>query len=160
MIWLSTLSTGDCIGAITAAATTASVVALFLQLRIPLEQTVLQQIAGYTTRYQEIVSGLPEDIREANFQLVGRPDYERIIGHMRDYFDMCCEQWYLNQRELTDAATWSFWRNGIEAALSRSAVQQAWKIIEANAKFPPEFRAFIHCRLGPGNPCSTDLRQD
>jgi hypothetical protein len=44
---------------------------------------------------------------------------------------------------LIDSDTWSLWKSGIEAALSKTAFQQAWKIIEKDTSFGPDFQAFV-----------------
>lgn len=107
------------------------------------QQLTLQQFADYTKRYQEIILEFPEDINEPGFDLTGRPDSNQTMRRMRAYFDLCFEEWYLNQRQLLDSAIWNLWQEGMKEALSKPAFQQAWTIIKRDSSFGENFERFI-----------------
>jgi hypothetical protein len=135
-----------------AEAACAGVGVLFFQLRALTRQIKLQHFADYTTRHQRIVLGLPPDIDAPGFTLTDRPDYDRTLQRMRAYFDLSFEKWYLNRRHQIDADIWSIWKDGITKALSKPAFQQAWTLVQAEAKFGADFESFVdQCINYPGS---------
>src|SRR5262245_17689731 len=116
---------------------------LFFQLRELTRQIKLQHFADYTKRHQKILLGLPDDIIAPGFMLADRPDYDRTLQRMRAYFDLSFEKWYLNRRHQIDADIWRIWKDGITKALSKPAFQEAWSIVQAEAKFGPDFESFV-----------------
>ena len=118
-------------------------VAIWIQIRKLNEQLMLQHFADYTKRYQEIVLQFPENINEATFVLESHPDYSRTMRHMRAYFDLCFEEWYLNQRKLLDNEIWNVWESGMETALSKSAFKQAWAKIKNDTNFGSAFEQYV-----------------
>lgn len=120
-----------------------AIVALWKQMRKLSEQLMIQQFSDYTKRYQEIILHFPENINEANFLLSTHPENTRTMRYMRAYFDLCFEEWYLNQRSLIDKEIWKVWKSGMEAALSKSAFRQAWSQIKQDTSFGKEFEEFV-----------------
>lgn len=146
------MTTSDWIAFGSAAATVFGVVvaavALWCQLAKLNQQLMLQHFADYTKRYQEIIQGFPEDINEASFKVEGRDDYRPTMRAMRTYFDLCFEEWYLNQRGFIDRRIWEVWRGGMATALSKPAFQQAWAIIARDTNYGGEFEGFVRQILG------------
>jgi hypothetical protein len=131
--------------ALTAGATILGVFFVARQLYLLRDQLRLQQYIEYTKRYQEIVLSFPESINEASFLLENLPRDERdkTMRHMRAYFDLCFEEWDLKNKKLVDQKFWDLWKGGMEFAFSKPSFQQAWKIIETDSRFGPEFEAFV-----------------
>ena len=131
--------------ALSAFATVAAAWIVWKQLGTLNNQLKLQHYSEYTKRYQSIVLNLPEDINDLNFKLnQRRKDYVPTMRHMRVYFDLCFEEWDLNRRELIDDESWKVWKDGIRTAMSKTAFQQAWKIVIAtNTEYGADFQSFI-----------------
>jgi hypothetical protein len=149
--WLAQLGFKDWIGAAGAvAAVCGTIVAIVLPRRTSRKQSDLQYFTEYARRYQDLASLAPQDMRDPNFSLVGRPDYDRILRVAHAYLDMCFEQWYLNQQGLISSKLWLMWKSGIEAGFSRPALQQAWNIVRVDRKCNNDFAAFVDrlCRRG------------
>jgi hypothetical protein len=125
-------------------------VALWCQLAKLNQQLTLQHFAEYTKRYQEITQKFPEDINELGFKIEGRGDYPATMRAMRTYFDLCFEEWYLNNRGFIDARIWEVWQGGMATAFSKPAFQQTWAIIVKDTKYDSDFLAFMQ-NLGDKN---------
>jgi hypothetical protein len=137
------MTTSDWFALITALATVVGLVLVYRQLRTLSKQVRLQHYSDYTKRYQEIALQFPEDIRAADFVLLGRKDYEKTMRYMRAYFDLCFEEWDLNQKRLIDSNFWPVWQGAMKFAFSKPAFQQAWAIIKSDSSFGAEFEAFV-----------------
>jgi hypothetical protein len=150
--FIAEMKPADWIAAVSAFATLAGVVVVFLQLRGLARQITLQHFADYTKRYQNIILEFPEDINAPNFKLAGRPDYDRTMRRMRAYFDLSFEEWNLDRDKLIDSRVWKVWKGGILTALSKPAFQQAWQIIKTDTTFGPKFESFVeHCIRAEGD---------
>jgi len=128
---------------ITLLGTTVALVALWLQIRKMNQQMMIQQFSDYTKRYQEIILRFPEDISKSSFKVQDHKNYESLMRNMRTYFDLCFEEWYLNNRKLIDSDIWCIWEGGMKTALSKSAFQQSWSIILKDTNFGQGFEEFI-----------------
>jgi hypothetical protein len=144
---MTNMTNSDCISLGSAIATLlgvlVAVVALWIQLGKLNQQLMLQHFTDYTKRYQEIILQFPEDINKASFVLASHPDYARTMRQMRAYFDLCFEEWYLNQHKLINKDVWDVWKNGMEAALSKPAFKQAWALIKNDSSFEVAFQKYI-----------------
>ena len=118
-------------------------VALWWQLTKLNQQLTLQYFADYTKRYQEIIQQFPEDVNEAGFKINDREDYQQTMRAMRSYFDLCFEEWYLNQRGFIDGGIWKMWRGGMATAFSKAAFQQAWSIAVRDTRYGADFEKFL-----------------
>ena len=124
---------------------------VFYQLQSLRQQIKLQGYADYTKRYAEIVLHFPEDVNSKDFKLNKRhKDYSQTMRYMRAYFDLCFEEWNLNQRKLIDLDAWKVWGGGMKTAFGKSAFQQAWKIIiDSNTEYGLEFESFVKACFVP-----------
>ena len=120
-----------------------ALLAIWWQLSMLKRQLTLQQFSDYTKRYQEIVQRFPEDVNEPAFQLDGRGDYDQTMRAMRTYFDLCFEEWYLNNRHFIDVRIWNIWLDGMKTALSKAAFRQAWCKISKDTKYGEDFETFV-----------------
>lgn len=135
----------DWIALFSAIVTIIGVFFVWCQTKKIAQQLTLQHFSDYTKRYQEIMLNFPEDINSEAFVLIGRDDYDKTMRYLRAYFDLCYEEWYLNNRSLVDKNIdiWDVWKSGMETAFSKTAFCQAWKVIQGDSKFGSEFSAFI-----------------
>lgn len=158
------MTNSDWISLVSAIATISGVgvaiVAVWMQMRKLSEQLMIQQFSDYTKRYQEIILRFPENINEASFVLSSHPKSTRTMRYMRAYFDLCFEEWYLNQRGLIDKEIWKVWKGGMEAALSKPAFGQAWGKIKQDTSFGKDFEGYVGCMLPvESNPPNTMLNR-
>lgn len=104
--------------------------------------------ADYTKRYQEIILQFPENINEStfSFQDLKRDDkevYDKTMRYMRAYFDLCSEEYWLHVRGRIDKETWEEWQQGMLFAFSKTAFRNAWKIIDLDTIYYPDFTSFV-----------------
>lgn len=123
------------------------------QIDIQNNQQKIQVFSEYTKRYQEIIADFPENINEQGFKLseLTKQDCDRLMRKMRQYFDLCFEEWYLNSKGLLDSNFWSLWSGGITTALSKPAFVDAWKIVKTSTVFGNEFETFIEKKINSIN---------
>jgi len=144
MDWSIQLALKDCIAAAGVVATVAGIVAAVRVSRFKSRKHCDQQyFIEYSKRYQELVSQAPGDIRDPNFRLVGRQDYDLVLRFTHAYLDMCFEQWFLGRQGWVSARLWSLWRKGMESAFSRPAFQQAWRVMRVDKKCDKDFLLFV-----------------
>ncbi len=132
--------------ALTAVATTGGAIFVVLQLRSLRKQINLQNYSDYTKRYQEIILNFPENVNSPDFKLssLNKDSRDKTMRYMRAYFDLCFEEWDLNNRRLIDKSSWKVWEGGIKTALSKTAFKQAWKVInESGTKYGDGFDSFV-----------------
>lgn len=145
------MTNSDWIGLVSAIATLlgvgVAIFALWKQMQKLNEQLMIQQFSDYTKRYQEIILQFPENINEASFVLSSHPKSTRTMRYMRAYFDLCFEEWHLNQRGLIDKESWKVWKGGMKAALSKPAFGQAWGQIKQDTSFGRDFEEYVGCML-------------
>lgn len=123
-------------------------VAIWLQISKLNNQLLIQQFSEYTKRYQGIILNFPENINEPSFDFASDTNRDLTMRYMRAYFDLCFEEWYLNQRKLIDSETWKIWEGGMRTALSKTAFINAWIQIEKDTGFSLEFKEFLE-KLSP-----------
>jgi hypothetical protein len=154
---MSNMSVADWSGILTLLATLVGLVFIYWQLRAIKEQSKLQTrqaelqsnqaklqvYSDYTRRYEAIATRFPEDVNSPAFFLKNRKDYDGTMRAMRSYFDLCFEEWDLNQKRLIDGQFWKTWRSGIATAMSKTAFQQAWLIVASDSEFGSEFQGFL-----------------
>jgi hypothetical protein len=115
------------------------------QLELQNKQLITQQFAEYTKRYQEIIVNFPENINESNFDFknLKTANYNKTMRYMRLYFDLCFEEWLLNEQKLVDNLIWDVWEDGIKTAMSKTAFKQAWDLILDDTKYGKNFETFM-----------------
>ncbi len=122
--------------------TTATVVITIRQFR---KQLQLNFFSDYTKRYQQIILGFPEGINDKNFRISEQPADQRAhtLRHMRAYFDLCSEEYYLKIQGHIDKDMWKEWESGIRFALSKPAFQEAWHTLHQDTTYYKEFAGFV-----------------
>ncbi|WP_340111969.1 hypothetical protein [Maribellus mangrovi] len=130
---------------ITGSGVLIALIALIWQSYLTRQQMKLNFFADYTKRYQEIILNFPENINEPDFDFeeLSKEVREKTLRFMRAYFDLSSEEYYLSQEGKIDKKVWKEWKGGIEYTFSKSAFQQAWKIVNLDSKFYGEFVRWI-----------------
>ncbi len=101
------------------------------------QQLKVNMFADYTKRYQQITLNLPENINDTDFDLYKhkkeKPElYDKIMRHMRSYFDLCSEEYFLNKKKLIENVVWKEWSEGIRSTFKQKAYIDAWEIADSN----------------------------
>lgn len=111
-------------------------------------QMKLNLFADYTKRYQEIILNLPIDINDNDFDINKLKEdntdkYNQTIRYMKVYFDLCSEEYFLNQKGYLDKKVWEEWKSGIEYTLSLRSFIDSWLILSENSSFYTEFAIWV-----------------
>lgn len=108
-------------------------------------QLKLNFFSDYTKRYQEIILNFPENINAKDFSLekLKRKERNKTLRYMRAYFDLCSEEFYLNEEKYIDEKVWGVWEGGIKFALSKAAFQQSWKLINMDTSYDDDFKKWV-----------------
>lgn len=112
------------------------------ELRELKDQSKLSVFTTYTTRYSDIIEGLPTNVNEKSRGLEEFPDKSRTMNFMRRFFDLCSEEFYLHQRKFIDNKVWKLWGEGMSFHLSFKSVQDAWLIVKVEG-YDTDFVTFI-----------------
>jgi hypothetical protein len=109
------------------------------------KQLQLNFFADYTKRYQEIMLQFPEKINEEDFKIskLSEKESDHTLRHMRAYFDLCSEEYYLWKKGNIDNETWEEWQTGIKFAFSKSAFKEAWEILNLDTIYYSSFSEFV-----------------
>lgn len=123
------------------------------QLDIQNNQQKIQVFSEYTKRYQEIIADFPENINEQRFDFnsLVPTDCQSTMRKMRQYFDLCFEEWYLHSEGLLDASFWDLWSGGMTTALSKPAFASAWGEVKATSVYGEKFEKFIDKKINSVN---------
>ena len=110
------------------------------------EEMKLNLFADYTKRYQEIMLQLPYEINKKDFDysLLSDKKKYRILKYMQAYFDLCSEEYDLYQNRFLSDEVWKNWEEGIKNALSKKAYRDAWREIEFDTIYYPDFTKYIN----------------
>lgn len=145
----TSFTTSEIIQIYIACVSSLGILIAFRQLRRFNNQLRLNFFADYTKRYQGIILNFPEEINMSDFDLLKlesseNATYNKTMRYMRAYFDLCSEEFYLNQKKLIDKGMWSVWKSGIEYAFSKTAFKDAWSIVIQDSKFGDDFEKWIN----------------
>jgi len=148
--WVTGLDSNGVGNLISSIVAVVAIVGLILQSRSTRKQVKLQNFIEYTKRYQKIILNFPENINDSAFSIADiTPVEERntTMRYMRAYFDLCFEEYTLHKKKFIDNDLWSIWNDGMRAAFSKPAFQQAWAKIRKDTKFGREFERFIENKV-------------
>jgi hypothetical protein len=118
------------------------------QLRKFMAQIRLQVFMNYTERYSKIIVTIPEaafDPEKSIFmiQTVSKEIKDEYLTAMRQYFNMCSEEFYLHQNRLLDKKVWRLWEKGIKFAMKLPSYQDAWEIIRGHEGYDEAFKKLV-----------------
>ena len=109
----------------------AIVAGVWQGIHILVRQLREQIYLDYTGRYGQTLDKLPPGAITSKFKVEqakeNRKDWERVLSVMNQYFDLCSEEFKLNDRGLVLPDVWSDWLDGITAAMSAPLCQEMWK---------------------------------
>ncbi len=136
----------NCIALVTAL---IAIFALLWQIWTSNKQSKMQTYLVYTQRYHDIAVNFPIGVESATFHLPqDEKEKENILRWLRAYFDLCSEQYYLNEKKLIDNKVWILWKGGMQDSLQKPAFQQAWKEIQTNNYYNKVFANYIEGLMG------------
>ncbi|NTU49692.1 MAG: hypothetical protein HGA87_02145 [Desulfobulbaceae bacterium] len=130
---------------ISTGAVIVAIAALAYQIYQSNIQARLQNFTNYTQRYQDIFLNLPIDIESNSYNLdkLDKDKKEETLRWIRAYFDLCSEEFYLNQNRYLDKNVWILWEAGMRDCMKKAAFKQAWQIIQGEGYYSEEFGNFI-----------------
>jgi hypothetical protein len=107
----------------------------------------LVTFAEYTRRYSEITRTLPSEARrpEGDFDIEALSKAERglLSNAVREYMNLCSEEFYLHGRKKIDKETWSIWKTGIQETVRLPWIQKTWTSMRSEYSYYPEFCQFL-----------------
>lgn len=113
------------------------------QLRKLTEQQKLGVFMNYTGRYSKIVESLPGEASERDTELGVLIGLEpQVMASMRQFFDLCSEEYFLHARGLIDQDVWVVWEKGMNYHMSRKGYREAWALVRDEG-YDDEFKKFI-----------------
>ncbi len=114
-------------------------------------QLFIQNYIAYTERYQNIIKQFPENINQGTFILKQKNEnYSSTMRAMRQYYDLCFEEFWLYKNKKISKKVWLLWCSGMRFAFSKSAFVSAWKIIKTDTQYSNEFVIFVENNKGTG----------
>jgi len=121
------------------------IIIMIWQVRILKRQLKLNFFSEYTKRYQEIILHFPENINSTDFSFekLDSKVKDGTMRYMRVYFDLCGEEYNLNQEEYIEKAIWNYWEDGMKSAFSKKAFKEAWIIIKKDTQYKDEFVKWV-----------------
>jgi hypothetical protein len=136
------------VGVIAALATAAAAAAgLYVTMNGLRDQLWLQTFAEYTRRYADVVRDLPSESRRPGsaFDIARLAPDERevVLNSARAYLNLTSEEYFLHSRGRIDDETWSIWRTGIEETVRLPWLRTAWRELEEEYTYVPEFCRFM-----------------
>ena len=131
----------------TAAAALASLITIYVLLKGVRDQLRMLSFLVYTDRYSKIMKSLPFEARqpESGYRLDEQAPTERalFLSVMRDYFNLCSEEYWLMQAKKIDRRTWDVWENGMREVVRFPGFAAAWAQLRNEYMFFEEFRGFM-----------------
>ena len=132
------------------AAAFAAMLATLRSIRRQIEAVVFIE---YTRRYSEILADIPTAWRttppDRLAALLILPDDDEHFRHtMRRYFNLCAEEFYLQDAKKLDSATWKIWRQGIRDSMQLPCFDEGWRRVRGEYAGMKLFLRFIDYMAG------------
>lgn len=108
-------------------------------------QLKLNVFTTYTSRYSKIIGQLPNEANDPKISILDNlspSSKDSIIGIIRQFFDLCSEEFYLSQRKLVDKKVWNLWTAGMKFHMKCKSFQNGWSLIKKEG-YDSEFVKFI-----------------
>lgn len=70
---------------------------------------------------------------------------------MRQYYDLCPEECFLNAQGLLEPSFWESWSGGMTTAMSKPAFVDAWSIVKLTSVYGGDFEKFIGQKIDSVN---------
>lgn len=94
------------------------------QLKAQNKKTSYDFFAIYTGRYQKIMQELPVNIYDDKFEF---QENDGAIKLIRSYFDLCYEQYFLNEQGVLGEEVWNDWFEGMKKTFRCKAFKDLWE---------------------------------
>lgn len=102
----------------------------------------------YNRRFAEIMMKFSGDILSAT----APEDTNELKKNMIIYFNLCQEEFYLNNKGLIDKNLWTIWEQGIRNYMSRTAFRIFWIQLRDNPCYMNDFRESMNRILSETGP--------
>lgn len=113
------------------------------QLRGVQRQLKVTVFTTYTERYSRILEKLPQDGDEAERSAIQGALASKYVTPIRQFLDLCSEEYYLNSQKLLDKQVWELWKKGILFHLQTKLFRDIWENVKNKEGYAPEFVVFI-----------------
>lgn len=77
----------------------------------------------FTKRYNDWISSIPLDLNDGN----GSSGNHRTKNHVRMYFDLCSEEYYMYRKGLIEDVVWKYWTEGMRDAFKIYKLGNFWQ---------------------------------
>ena len=114
---------------------------LLEQNELMLKQSRMSLFAEYTRRYQDIIIRMPESVYLGHFDTKNT----EVVGFMRLYFDLCSEEYWLNEEKMLPERTWDIWVEGMHTTLKQKSFREAWKYLSGH--YDEDFARFFRIEV-------------
>ncbi len=105
--------------------------ALVYQVREVKNQIKISVFTNYTDRYSRSRRDMPNEAREASsprsLDDLSASDRDRVLNAMRDYFNLCSEEFFLNNKGWIDKDAWSIWLKGMRSCTREPYFRASWE---------------------------------
>lgn len=120
---------------------------IWVALRAVQTQLRITVFSEYTKRYSAIAEKLPFDARrpgeQRDIERLQPADKEKALNAMRLYFNLCSEEFFLQQERLLDKRTWEIWQTGMRDAARLPYFASSWEYLRQEYEFYGDFLAFM-----------------
>ena len=93
-----------------------------------LKQSRMSLFAEYTRRYQDIMVRMPASVYSGQFDT----KITEVVGFMRLYFDLCSEEYWLNEEKMLPERTWGIWVERMQTTMNQKPFKEAWKYLSGH----------------------------
>jgi hypothetical protein len=120
---------------------------IYMTLRGLRDQLWLTTFSEYTRRYSEITRKLPAESRRpgSDFQVEALPKDQQgeLQNAVREYLNLCSEEFYLHNRKKVDEETWTIWKLGMEETVRLPWIRETWASVRDEYTYYPDFCKFL-----------------
>lgn len=125
----------------------ATLLAIVFGFRGIHNQLWLSMFSEYAKRYSEIMDALPFEARHrgSGFDARALPDYQqkRFLSAIRNYLNLCSEEFWLKEKGLIDGRTWEVWIKGMGQVAELPCFDFAWESLKSEWTYFEEFCVFM-----------------
>jgi hypothetical protein len=123
-----------------------ALLAIYVQIKTCNMQLSAQSYISYTQKYDSLIESIPgsywEKKDEENFTFP--VDNEALRKKLHGYFQLCCQQFYLQHNNFINDSIWKMWKREIAENLSQNSMRLFWDNNEKKYyKNYPEFEDFV-----------------
>jgi hypothetical protein len=131
----------------TAGAALATLITIFVLLKGVRDQLWMIGFIVYTDRYAKVMRALPFEARQpgSDYTLDRISEEERasLLSVMREYFNLCSEEFWLMRNKRIDRRTWDVWVQGMREVARFPSFNGAWAQLRREYRFFRDFGEFM-----------------